>query len=498
MVELSPTNFSTSGTACGTACGTPPATRQDIVDAVQQIFAFAPREAQVNSLLSLVDGKDTILYAPTSAGKSLVGQIFPKICPGWVLCIIPLTRLGDEQVRKVNALPGLQGFLLHDDTNSASGRRQLMEALGVQRCTHCESEEQQTFRRSTITWICEKLSPLYITNYAAVFTSPEIAISSLFKSTILAKPSIVSRLRLVVVDELHCVMAWGDSFRPGYRQLHVLRNRLSPDIPWFGASATLRPLVLSNCLRQGGFKTVDTEIIYQNLNRPNIYCDLRQMQYSASSVKDLLFLFPPPQGGLDVDNFIRGIPKTVIFMKSTDIIHSSRYRLVIFLHTRYNIAVSTGKDIVQGFYSTRSEDTKTRLYEKFLDPSSPVRIILATDAVGMGMDFPRLEIVVQWDIVDNLDILMQRLGRAGRDISLEAHFVWFIPPNLLPDNSVGGIPQIQSSQPEESSQTKTKTVTSRKKRVPAPKMEQALVEFRSILKLDRCLPSGTMGTLLHP
>src|SRR6267143_7078560 len=75
-------------------------------------------------------------------------------------------------------------------------------------------------------------------------------------------------LRLVDLDELHCVMTWGDSFRPAYRSLHVLRNRIQRNIPWFGASATLWPDILN-------FKVSrvlkGTHIIYESLNRDNIY-----------------------------------------------------------------------------------------------------------------------------------------------------------------------------------------------------------------------------------
>ena len=89
-----------------------------------------------------------------------------------------------------------------------------------------------------------------------VFTSPEIVISPLFKEAVLASSD--ARLRLVILDELHCVMTWGDSFRPAYRSLHILRNRIQRNIPWFGASATLRPDILKVCLEQGGFKRVPT------------------------------------------------------------------------------------------------------------------------------------------------------------------------------------------------------------------------------------------------
>jgi superfamily II DNA helicase RecQ len=108
-----------------------------IARAIEQTFKFSPRPHQIKALQSLLDTKqDTILYAPTSAGKSLIAQAFPLFRPGWVLCIIPLTRLGEEQVNKLIPLDGLKGFLLYDKSNTADGRRELRDALLAQQCTH--------------------------------------------------------------------------------------------------------------------------------------------------------------------------------------------------------------------------------------------------------------------------------------------------------------------------------------------------------------------------
>ena len=57
------------------------------------------------------------------AGKSLIAQAYPLLCPGWVLCKIPLTRLGEEQVNKLASLRDLKGFLLHDKSDTADGRQ---------------------------------------------------------------------------------------------------------------------------------------------------------------------------------------------------------------------------------------------------------------------------------------------------------------------------------------------------------------------------------------
>src|SRR5467141_1344487 len=108
-----------------------------ITRTIEHIFKFSPRPHQLKALKSLLDTKqDTILYAPTSAGKSLIAQAYPLLCLGWVLCIIPLTRLGEEQVDKLGPLGNLKGFILHDKSNTADGRQELRNALLAQQCTH--------------------------------------------------------------------------------------------------------------------------------------------------------------------------------------------------------------------------------------------------------------------------------------------------------------------------------------------------------------------------
>jgi superfamily II DNA helicase RecQ len=112
-----------------------------ITRVIEHTFKFSPHLHQLKALQSLLDKKqDMILYAPTSAGKGLIAQAYPLLCPGWVLCIIPLTRLGEEQVKKLASL-GLKGFLLHDKSNTADGRQELRNALLAQQCTHGSFQE---------------------------------------------------------------------------------------------------------------------------------------------------------------------------------------------------------------------------------------------------------------------------------------------------------------------------------------------------------------------
>jgi superfamily II DNA/RNA helicase len=160
------------------------------------------------------------------------------------------------------------------------------------------------------------------------------------------------------------------------------------------------------------------------------------MQFSARSVKDLLFLFPPSATEhRNTQRTIQSIPKTIIFFRSTDQLLNARFQLVKTLASRYSIPAKAAKRIVQAFYSHRSEFSKREIHAWFLDDNSEVRILAATDAVGMGMDFPNVEVCIQFDVPDNVDILLQRLGRTGRNPKLKAYFVWFIPSKLLKESS---------------------------------------------------------------
>jgi superfamily II DNA helicase RecQ len=71
------------------------------------------------------------MYAPTNAGKSLISQYFPLAVGGWVLVIIPLTRLGNEQVERVNRISGLRADLLHDQSNTKTNRSKLRQSLSI-------------------------------------------------------------------------------------------------------------------------------------------------------------------------------------------------------------------------------------------------------------------------------------------------------------------------------------------------------------------------------
>ena len=301
--------------------------------------------------------------------------------------------------------------------------------------------------------------------------------------------SFQKRLVLVAIDELHVIAEWGTSWRPAYSKLAVLRNRINSDVPWFGTSATLDLEMLTIVKELAGFGS-STVIQKTSVNRPEIYLDVRPMAHSYLSFKDLEFLIEAARkpslqaadiirGGLadhlgsnsqllnavktgdmalvrrilgredpasiiacqkadrlqrlaniqQKNDTLRLIPKTIVYFESIANLEAARERLVAWLQ-QLGYSETAARTTIRPYYSEMAEYDKRQISFEFSKPGleSSIRIVLATDAMGMGVDNPDIAQVIQYGLTKSMCSLNQRAGRAARRNGATGTFIWLVEP----------------------------------------------------------------------
>ena len=124
-----------------------------------------------------------------------------------------------------------------------------------------------------------------------MIVSPEILTSPAFRAGVLSKEEFRTHLRVVSIDEAHCISLWGGSFRPDYAQLGFLRATIPSHVPLTVASATLPQHVLED-IRTKLQLHKDAKVISLTNDRPNVALSVRTMRHPAESFGDLRFLIP--------------------------------------------------------------------------------------------------------------------------------------------------------------------------------------------------------------
>ena len=219
---------------------------------------------------------------------------------------------------------------------------------------------------------------------------------------------------------MHLVSEWRD-FRPEYFNLGVLRTRLPDGIPFLGASATLDPRTLESVKDRCGFDNEST-VIQTALDRPEIYIQTSSLQRPMNSMIDLQHLLPTrAESPFD-------IPKTIIFMDSISSIKKACALMKVWMNQlSYPIEAASW---VAPFFSDMATQDKERIAARFEMPSNQCkfpRILIATDAYGLGIDNPDVMRVTQWLLPSSMAKLYQRLGRALRCGRGQAHFTLLHP-----------------------------------------------------------------------
>ena len=215
-------------------------------------------------------------------------------------------------------------------------------------------------------------------NCKFLYVSPERLETNLFKEFL---PAI--DINLVAVDEAHCISQWGYDFRPPYLRIAALRDELA-GIPVLALTASATPEVQADICDKLGFK--EKKIFRQSFARPNL-------SYSV----------------FKVDSKINKIVEILTKVPGTGIVYcKSRKR------TKEISELLKLQNISSDFYHAGlSADERTRKQEDWI--KNKLRVIVCTNAFGMGIDKPDVRTVVHADVPDCLENYYQEAGRAGRD-----------------------------------------------------------------------------------
>ena len=215
-------------------------------------------------------------------------------------------------------------------------------------------------------------------NYKFLYVSPERLQSQAFMERLRQMP-----VSLIVVDEAHCISQWGYDFRPSFLRIAQVR-KLFPQVPVLALTATATPVVVEDIQRCLAFK------------QPNVF----SMSFARSNLSYVVR--PTEEKVTELIHILRSVPgSAIVYVRSrrrTKQICDEINRAGI--HADYYHA---------GLYVEDKEDKQNKW------TSDECRVMVATNAFGMGIDKPDVRLVVHVDIPNSLEEYYQEAGRAGRD-----------------------------------------------------------------------------------
>lgn len=326
------------------------AEKVDVQEYLKKYFGFDSFKGNQEDIIrNVLAGKDTFVLMPTGGGKSLCYQLPAIILEGTAIIISPLIALMKNQVdamRSFSTEDGVAHFL-----NSSLTKAQIAKV------------------RSDVVEGTTRL----------LYVAPES----------LTKEENIEFLRQVkisfyAVDEAHCISEWGHDFRPEYRRIRPIINKIGA-APIIALTATATPKVQHDI--QKNLEMLDADVFKDSFRRHNLYYEIRP---KVNATKEIIKYILNNKG------------------KSGIIYCLSRKKVEELAET---LKVNNIKALP--YHAGMDAVTRAQNQDKFLMEEADV--IVATIAFGMGIDKPDVRFVIHYDIPKSLEGYYQETGRAGRD-----------------------------------------------------------------------------------
>jgi ATP-dependent DNA helicase RecQ len=305
------------------------------------------REGQEPLIDAMLTGRDALGIMPTGAGKSLCYQIPAMLFDGLTLVISPLISLMKDQVNTLTRL-GIDAAFLNSSLTSAQYAHAMKNATDGK--------------------------------YKIIYIAPERLMTDDFLTFAKQSP-----IKMVTVDEAHCISHWGQDFRPSYleinRFIQELPNR--PVVSAFTATATVR--VRDDMVN--ALKLKDPLVLVTGFDRKNLRFEVRHPRKKYDMLINYLY---------DKNDGIG----------------------IIYCSARKTVDNLCEKLTQNGYKATRyhaglSDSERIKNQEDFIHGRIP--LMVATNAFGMGIDKPDISFVLHYNMPQDMESYYQEAGRAGRD-----------------------------------------------------------------------------------
>jgi len=324
----------------------------DIYAALKKYFGFTRfKGLQEEVVKSILNGNNTFVVMPTGGGKSLCYQLPALMQDGTAIVVSPLIALMKNQVDALRSLSSEEGIahVLNSSLNKTEVKRVKSDiASGVTKLLYVAPES------------------LTKEEYVAFLQTQKIS--------------------FMAIDEAHCISEWGHDFRPEYRNLKSIIQRIGNDIPIIGLTATATPKVQEDILKNLNMQDANT--FKASFNRPNLYYEIRPKTKNVSS--DIIRFVKQNEG------------------KSGIIYCLSRKKVE-------ELAQALQVNGIKAVPYHAGLDGKTRVKHQDMFLMEDVDVVVATIAFGMGIDKPDVRFVIHNDIPKSIESYYQETGRAGRD-----------------------------------------------------------------------------------
>ena len=319
--------------------------KTNLLPTLKKYFGYESfRGEQMDIIQTVLDKKDCLVIMPTGGGKSICFQLPALLLKGLTLVISPLIALMKDQVDGLNA-NGIPAAYL----NSSQA-----------------SDEQQII-----------LSNISNNSIKLLYIAPE----SLPNFTHLINEDIIS---CIAVDEAHCISSWGHDFRPSYKQLGFLKQKLK-NTPIIALTATADKTTRQDILDQ--LSIPDAPQFLSSFDRKNISLEVRPAE---DRIKQIIAFVEkrPDQAGIIY----------CLSRKSTEELADK---------------LSAKGFVAKAYHAGLEFEQRSKIQEEFIYDKTP--IICATVAFGMGIDKSNVRWVIHYNMPKNLEGYYQEIGRAGRD-----------------------------------------------------------------------------------